>query len=96
INQIETVEPTKVLGLKDEIVATMNNLKAELGAAQTYTIVTDILKINSQAIYTTPEEEDIINKAFTTQGSQNIADIGPKMSRKKDIAPAIEAVVTAQ
>lgn len=90
INQIETVEPDKVIALKNQILKEMEEVKAQEGASQAYVIVTDILKVNSQAIYATETEKSIIERAFTTQGVDNVADIGPKMSRKKDIAPAIE------
>lgn len=90
INQIETVEPSKVLEMKDELIKVMDEVKAEENASQGYIIITDILKINSQAIYSNDLEKKIIEKAFITEGNNGIADIGPKMSRKKDIAPAIE------
>ena len=51
------------------------------------------MQINSHTIYSADEEKLIIEKAFTTVDQEGIANIGPKMSRKKDIAPAIEKVV---
>lgn len=90
IDQIETVEPEEILKKKDEIINLLEDVKAQEGASQAYVIVTDILKVNSQAIYSTETEKHIIERAFTTQGVEGVADIGPKMSRKKDIAPAIE------
>ncbi len=93
INQTETVEPEVILNMKDELIEVMNGLKVKLGASQTYCVVTDILKVNSHIIYTTPEEKAVVEKAFTTEGHEGVADIGPRMSRKKDIAPEIEAVI---
>lgn len=93
INQVETVEPDKVLEQKDELVKALEEAKAQEGASQGYLVITDILKINSQVIYTNEVEKEVLEKAFTTDGHNNIADIGPKMSRKKDIAPAIEASI---
>ena len=90
IDQIETVEPDEIIKKKDEIIKLLEEVKAQEGASQAYVIVTDILKVNSQAIYSTETEKHIIERAFTTQGINGVADIGPKMSRKKDIAPAIE------
>jgi len=90
LNQIETVEPQKILDMKDQIISEIENIKIELNVSQAYVIVTDILNINSYAIYQTTAEQHIIEKAFTTKGQNNIANIGPKISRKKDIAPAIE------
>ncbi|MFC1621769.1 DHH family phosphoesterase [Patescibacteria group bacterium] len=94
INQLETVEPDKILEMAKEIADAMENVKVELDVSQTYTVVTNVLKINSHIIYTTEEEQAIAEEAFTTEGDENVADIGPLMSRKKDISPAIEKVIT--
>jgi inorganic pyrophosphatase/exopolyphosphatase len=68
----------------------LEEIKSQEGVGQAYIVVTDVIKVNSHIIYTTDEEEKVIEKAFTAEGEGGIADIGPKMSRKKDIAPAIE------
>ena len=94
INQIETVESKKVLGMVGDLVKALEGVKAELNAELGFIIVTDILAIDSRVVYSTDEEKEIVEKAFVTQGSGNVADIGPKMSRKKDIAPALERVIT--
>ncbi|MBI2620635.1 manganese-dependent inorganic pyrophosphatase [candidate division WWE3 bacterium] len=90
IGQVETVEPEKVLEQKEELVKALEEVKVSEGAEQAYLVVTDILNVNSQIVYATDAEKEIVEKAFTTQGISNVADIGPMMSRKKDIAPAIE------
>lgn len=90
INQIETVEPEKVLEQKEELVKELENLKTKLGVEQTYLVITDMTKVNSQIIYADEKEKNVLEKAFTTKADDNIANIGPKMSRKKDIAPSIE------
>ena len=55
----------------------------------------DILNINSHIIFNTSEEEDIVVKAFNSEVSDGVSDIGAKTSRKKDISPAIEAAVVS-
>lgn len=90
INQVETVRPEKILELKQELIEAMQILKTKFEAEQTYLVVTDILKANSQIIYTTDEERAVVEKVFETEGIDNVADIGKRMSRKKDIAPAIK------
>jgi len=90
INQIETVEPERLIAMKDDLAKALEEAKTQENASQGYIFITDILKINSQAIYSNETERKIIEKAFITEGKDGIADIGPKMSRKKDIAPAIE------
>lgn len=95
INQVETVEPDKILSQKESLVNALEELKSKLGVGNTFLVITDILKVNSHVIYTSEEEREVVEKAFTTEGAENEANIGPKMSRKKDIAPAIEAVINA-
>lgn len=94
INQVETVEPGKILEMKEEIIAALERAKSEEGASLGVVVVTDILAIDSKVIYSNEVEKGIVEQAFTTQGKDGIAEIGPKMSRKKDIAPAIEKIVT--
>ncbi|OGC47591.1 hypothetical protein A2886_02280 [candidate division WWE3 bacterium RIFCSPHIGHO2_01_FULL_42_13] len=90
INQVETVESKKVLGMKNELVQALDSVKKEVGATLGFIMVTDILAINSWIIYTNEAEKEVVEKAFITHGIDNVADIGPKISRKKDVAPAIE------
>ncbi|MBN1162702.1 manganese-dependent inorganic pyrophosphatase [Patescibacteria group bacterium] len=90
INQLETVEPAKVLSQKEKLLETLEEIKSQENVGHAYLVITDILKINSKIMYTTDEEKEIVEKAFVTEDKDGIADIGPRMSRKKDIAPKIE------
>ncbi|MBD3366450.1 manganese-dependent inorganic pyrophosphatase [candidate division WWE3 bacterium] len=94
INQIETVEPEKVLDMKENLIKELEEVKTELGLSTGYIVITDILEVNSHVIYSNETEKEILEEAFTAEGKDGIADIGPRMSRKKDIAPAIEKVLT--
>lgn len=93
INQVETVEPEKIIAQKDKLLGALEDIKEKDGVTQAYIVITDILKVNSQIMYITDSEKEIVEKAFTAVGNDNIADIGPRMSRKKDIAPAIESAL---
>ncbi|HLD51231.1 hypothetical protein A3K34_01060 [candidate division WWE3 bacterium RIFOXYC1_FULL_40_10] len=93
INQIETVEPDKILDMQEEIARALEEIKSIEGAGQAYCVVTDVLKVNSHIIFSTDEEKSVAEKAFTTQAQGKSADIGPRTSRKKDIAPEIERVI---
>jgi manganese-dependent inorganic pyrophosphatase len=95
INQVETVEPETILAKKAAIIDTMITLKEKLAVDQTYVVITDIMKINSQIIYATQEEKQILEEAFKARGENNVIDIGAKTSRKKDIAPKIERAIIA-
>ncbi len=90
IGTVETVEPNKVLEKLGKIVAGLNELKPSLGVSHAFLCVTDILKINTKVIYETAEEGSILAKAFTAISEDNVSDIGPRISRKKEIAPEIE------
>jgi manganese-dependent inorganic pyrophosphatase len=94
INVIETVEPEKAIALKETLLEALEEVKVQEGVGLAYLVVTDILKINSKIMYTTDEEKEIVEKAFITKDEEGIADIGPIISRKKDIAPKIEALVS--
>lgn len=90
IGTVETVEPHKILDKLVDIVKGLNELKPNLGVSHAFLCVTDLLKINTKVIFETEEEGSILVKAFTTIAEANVADIGPRISRKKEIAPEIE------
>ncbi len=96
IDQIETVEPDKLLNQKDALLDTLKETKAKLGVGQAYVVITDILEVNSFALYTTEEEKRVLEKAFLAEGEDGIMDIGPRLSRKKDIAPKIEEIILSE
>ncbi|MBI4091367.1 manganese-dependent inorganic pyrophosphatase [candidate division WWE3 bacterium] len=93
IGQVETVEPNKIYSVKNRIIASIPEIKAKENVGMLFLVITDILKINSHLIYETEEEKRIAEEAFNGIGEDNLIDIGPRMSRKKDIAPEIERVV---
>lgn len=93
LNQVETVEPEKIIAKKDDLVKALDEAKEEEGCGDGFIIVTDILKVNSQIIYSNKNEKTIVEEAFNTKGEDNVAKIGSRISRKKDIAPEIEATI---
>lgn len=94
IGTVETVEPHKVLEMLSSVVTGLNELKPSLGVSHAFLCVTDLLKINTKVIFETEEEGSILVKAFTTIAEANVADIGPRISRKKEIAPEIEKALS--
>lgn len=94
IGQVETVEPELILEMKNTIVSSIQDVKVAEGVGILFLAITDILKINSQIIYETEEEQKILELAFNGVGENNVIEIGPRMSRKKDIAPPIEKVIS--
>ena len=91
IDQLETVEQDLVLSdKKSGLLEAMTKVKAELEVELLFVAITDILKVNTKLLILSDAEKEIAQKAFGGVVENNILDIGPKMSRKKEIAPAIE------
>lgn len=91
IGQVETVEQNEVIASrKTELLQAMAQVKNEENVNLLFLVVTDILKVNSKIILLSDQETQVAVKAFGGTPNDNILDIGPKMSRKKDIAPLIE------
>lgn len=91
IDQLETVEQDVLLSdRKAGLLQSLETIKSQEKVDFIILAVTDILKINTKLLVSGAEETDLIQEAFGGIVTENILDIGPKMSRKKDIAPAIE------
>lgn len=93
INQIETVEQDVILNQRAELLEAMQQVKEQEKVELVFIAVTDILQVNTRLLCLSENEAKIATQAFDTEVNEHIADIGPKMSRKKEIAPAIEAAV---
>lgn len=91
INQIETVEQSQLLqARKTDLLEAMQTVKAEKGVDLLFVALTDIMAENTKLLAAGETEVEIAEAAFGTKAQEQIIDIGPKMSRKKEIAPAIE------
>ena len=91
IDQLETVEQDMILTEKKaELLEAMQSVKAELGVELLFVAITDILKVNTKLLILGDAEAKVARTAFGGNVTDNVLDIGPKMSRKKEIAPAIE------
>lgn len=93
INQLETVEQNKLINQNDLLISEILKLKKEKKLNQYYCFITDVLKINSKAIIT-DKEKAIFKQAFpqAKKIARGVFDVGPIMSRKKEIVPALEKV----
>lgn len=91
IDQLETVEQELVLTQKKAgLLEAMATIKNKEGVDYIFVAITDILKVNTKILILDEESGNIATKGFGGQVQDSILDIGPKMSRKKEIAPAIE------
>ncbi len=91
IDQLETVEQELVLTEKKAgLLEAMQTIKAKEGVDYIFVAITDILKVNTKILVLDEQSGQIASQGFGGTVVDNIIDIGPKMSRKKEIAPAIE------
>jgi len=96
IGQVETVEQEEVINKKrGELLKAMAVVKEKEGVALIFLAISDILKINTKLLLLGKDETEMAQKAFGGQAVNNVLDIGPKLSRKKDISPAIEKALAA-
>lgn len=93
IGQIETVEQTAVLARKAELLTAMQAVKQAEGVALIFLAITDILAVNTKLLILGDSEKVVAEKAFGGQVVGQILDIGPKLSRKKEIGPPIESAL---
>lgn len=94
IDQLETVEQAKIISDKKEcLLEAMAKVKTTLQVDLIFVVVSDILAINSKILLLSPVEQKLAELAFAKVASEQIIDIGPKLSRKKDIAPALEKAI---
>lgn len=94
IGQIETVEPEILIkDKKAALLEAMAKVKQSEGVSLIFLAISDILKVNTKLLLLGNEEEKIATKAFSAAVKDSVMDIGPKLSRKKEIAPPIEKTV---
>jgi manganese-dependent inorganic pyrophosphatase len=94
IGQTETVEQSEIILVKkDKLLVAMEQIKKREGVDLIFLALTDILKVNTKLLILGDAEKTVAEKAFNATTSANILDIGPRMSRKKDIAPQIENIL---
>jgi len=94
IGTVETVEPELIIAKKEQIVSGLIDLKKELGVSFAFLCVTDLVKANTQVIFESDTEGKVLENAFATVSADALANIGPRISRKKEIAPGIEKALT--
>lgn len=91
IGQIETVQQDEVITTrKAELLIALDKVKKSENVELIFLAISDILKVNTKLLLLGEVETLIAQKAFGGQSANSILDIGPKLSRKKDIAPPIE------
>ncbi|NCN03630.1 MAG: manganese-dependent inorganic pyrophosphatase [Candidatus Pacebacteria bacterium] len=91
IDQLETVEQNVILSnKKNGLLKAMEKVKTAQKVDYIFVAITDILKVNTKLLILNEESGEVATRAFGGTVEDSTLDIGPKMSRKKEIAPAIE------
>ena len=93
VNQIETVDQDQIIARKSGLLKAMDKIKRQENVPLIFIVITDLLKINSKIIVPSGEETTVAERAFGNKVIANVIDIGPKISRKLDIAPPIETAL---
>lgn len=88
---IETTNPDYCLSRKDEIIDTIQTIKASEWYDFVLFCVIDILQEKNTTIVASDTEADIITKVFWSDTVDGLADLGDRISRKKTIVPPLEA-----
>lgn len=86
IGTIETTNPWYALFRKPEIIADLLNIKRESKLDMIMVSIVDILNGHNMSIIPSVEDGAIIQIVFGVQTDGNIADLGNRISRKKQIA----------
>jgi manganese-dependent inorganic pyrophosphatase len=91
IDQLETVEQAEILANKKaSLLKAMQSVKSQENVDLLFVAITDILQVNTKLLILGEDEAKVAEAAFGGSVVDNILDVGPRMSRKKEIAPAIE------
>lgn len=90
VGVIETTNPAYVFGRKAELLNVMASTKEQDGLHGILLSVVDILAETNQTFVISEREAEVLMGAFESATVDNIADLGNRISRKKQIVPALE------
>lgn len=88
---METTNPAYAMGRKNEILADMKKLKEESGLHALFFSVVDIIAENNITFVLSDIEAEIIRGAFDQETHDSIANLGRRLSRKKELEPQVRA-----
>lgn len=88
---VETTNAAYVLGRKDELLAALSEIKAADGLDGVLLSVVDILAENNVTLVPGEFEAKMVEAVFGVHASEQAAQLGATISRKKQIVPAFEA-----
>lgn len=89
VGTIETTNPWYTLGRKEEVIAWMKKIKTESGLDFILLSVVDILNETNTTFVVGELEEKAVQEVFGAATTDNLADLGNRLSRKKQIVPQL-------
>ncbi len=91
VGTLETTNPSYALGRKQEILTGLAELKIEQKLDIIMLSIVDILWENNKTIVLDGFDSEVLENIFSVKVEENIADLGPRLSRKKQIIPDLTA-----
>ncbi|RJR30089.1 hypothetical protein C4564_01120 [Candidatus Microgenomates bacterium] len=95
ISVLETTKPDNAKGLKDDIEQALQEIKNEEQLDYVFFFVINIVTSTASLLITGEEEEKIAQKAFDEVVKDSFMVLPGIVSRKKQIAPAIEKALAS-
>ena len=86
---METTSPAYAMGRKNEIISDMRALKEETGLNAIFFSVVDILAEKNITFVAGDTEKDALKWAFGADTLDSLADLGNRLSRKKELEPSL-------
>ena len=96
IGVIETTNPGYVFGRQAELLAAMDQAKAQDGLSGVLLSVVDILNETNRTLVLSATEAKVLGEAFGVVAQDGVADLGHRISRKKQIVPVLEQYFAPQ
>lgn len=90
VGVIETTNPAYALGRKSELLAAMQQVKEADNLGGVLLSVVDILGEQNTTLVLGEQESKVIKGAFGAESADHCADLGQRLSRKKQIVPELK------
>ena len=91
VGTAETCNLDKMLERKDELLKEMDEEKKNSHLNGILFCMIDILKESNLTLILGPDEEKVAREVFKVDVQDHIADLGSRISRKKQLIPGLEA-----
>lgn len=88
---METTNPAYAMNRKGEILTDMQKLKEETGLHAIFFSVVDIIAEKNITFVLGDTEKDVIKNAFNAETKDSVAELGKRLSRKKELEPQVRA-----